>query len=284
MLGYIKKAHPIVLFIYFVFVIGLTMFQRHWVFVLISFSSSLVTWIAIKKQKSYQEGKYYALLLLLVTLTNPLFVKEGVTILYENSYIVVTLESLIYGFIFGLLLVSMMFWFSIMKEYLQEDHIVYLFGTTLPIVGVVIAMVLRLTSKFTDQYYRIKEANQLVFQQRSLTSKVKQQLDIFIILITWAFESSIDMMDSMNARGYGSRHRSHFHLFIFTKIDAICLVSILLLGGIGLFGFVEYYHGFYYYPIRQVASFLSLDIFYYSIYSALFLIPILSMLGGKRDV
>ena len=31
--------------------------------------------------------------------------------------------------------------------------------------------------------------------------------------LTWAFESSMDQLDSMNARGYGTVKRSHFHLF-----------------------------------------------------------------------
>lgn len=284
MQGRLQKSHPFVLLIYFIAVIGLTMFQRHYIFVFISFSTGLITWITIKKGCWQREIKYYLLLLFIITLTNPLFVKEGVTILYENTYLVVTLEALLYGFVFGLLLVAIMLWFSIMKEYLQEDHIVYLFGSTMPILGVVISMVLRLTTKFTEQYRRIKEANQLVFQQSSIKNKVKQQLDIFIILITWAFESSIDMMDSMNARGYGNIHRSHFHLFIFTALDALYIIILLILSGICIYGFIQYYHGFYYYPIMQVVTITIKDIFFCSVYIGLFLIPMISMLGGRHDV
>ena len=226
MLGY-RKLHPIVLFTYFVIIVGLTIFQRHYIFVIISFLTGLITWISLKKQRWYREAKYYTLLLFIITLTNPLFVKEGITIVYEGTYLVITLEALFYGFVFGLLVVTMMIWFSIMKEYLQEDHIIYLFGSSLPILGVVISMVFSLTTKFTAQYYRIKEANMLVHKQFSITNKIKQQLDIFTILITWAFESSIDMMDSMNARGYGNRHRSHFHLFIFRRSLYLWIYSIL---------------------------------------------------------
>lgn len=284
MLGQLKKVHPLVLFIYFIAVIGLTMFQRHFIFVSISFSTGLLTWITIKKGTWQREIKYYLVFLGIITMTNPLFVKEGVTILYENTYLVITAEAVFYGFIFGLLLLAMMLWFSIMKEYLQEEHIVYLFGSTLPILGVVISMVLRLTTKFTEQYYRIKEANQLLFQQYTIKNKVKQQLDIFIILITWAFESSIDMMDSMHARGYGNKHRSHFHLFFFTSLDALYIGGILLLTSVCIYGFIQYYHGFYYYPIMQEVIFTMKDVFFGSVYTGLFLIPMISMLGGRANV
>lgn len=280
----LKKAHPIVIFSYFLSVLLLTMFQRHWIFVLLSFICSISTWIMLDREVCKKEWKFLVILLSIITITNPLFVMEGVDILFQNDYITVTKQALVYGFIFGLLIITMLVWFKILRIYLTDDHIVYLFGRTAPILGVVISMSLRLTNKFTLQYHKIKEANQCIYLQQSITNKMKQQLDMLIILTTWAFESSIDMMDSMNARGYGSKRRSHFHLFTFTKKDIGMLAIIVIISGFSFYGYGLYYHGFYYYPIMKETVFYVKDIFYYSLYVVLLVLPMLYHIGGNHHV
>ena len=46
---------------------------------------------------------------------------------------------------------------------------------------------------------------------------------------TWAFESSMDQLDSMSARGYGVKKRTHFHLFIWERKDWIHIAEIVIL-------------------------------------------------------
>ena len=46
---------------------------------------------------------------------------------------------------------------------------------------------------------------------------------------TWAFESSMDQLDSMSARGYGIGKRTHFHLFRWERNDWIHIVEIVIL-------------------------------------------------------
>lgn len=279
-----KQAHPVVIFSYFLSVLLLTMFQRHWVFVFLSFLCGLSTWILLDRRAIKKEWKFLFILLFMITFTNPLFVQEGVDIWFQNDYLTVTKQSLIYGFVFGGLIITMVIWFKILRYYLTDDHIVYIFGSMAPTLGVVISMSLRLTNKFTLQYHKIKEVNHCIYQQQSITNKLRQQLDILIILITWAFESSIDMMDSMNARGYGSRHRSHFHLFTFTLKDIGILVLIISISIFSFYGYVQYYQGFYYYPIIKETIFTMKDIFYYSIYVMLLVLPMLYHVGGYHHV
>lgn len=279
-----QRAHPLVLCAYFLSILLLTMFQRHWLFVCISFICALVTWYMVDKSALFKEYKYLLLFLMIIIITNPLFVMEGVDILYQNDYLTITSQALVYGLVFGILLLAMLIWFKILKTYISDTHLVYLFGRTLPILGVVISMSLRLTTKFTEQYQHIKEANQCIYENKNIVSKSKQQLDIFMILITWAFESSIDMMDSMHARGYGSTQRSHFHLFIFTVTDFWLLIAIFLLDSICIYGYLQYYHGFYYYPIMKATTFYIRDILYYGSYVLLLLFPLIFQLGGLQNV
>ena len=54
---------------------------------------------------------------------------------------------------------------------------------------------------------------------------------------TWAFESSMDQLDSMSARGYGIGKRTHFHLFRWERNDWIHIVEIVILTILNLWAY-----------------------------------------------
>ena len=64
------------------------------------------------------------------------------------------------------------------------------------------------------------------FIEKSLFHRV---MKVCSMETTWAFETSMDQLDSMNARGYGLKKRTHFHLFQFEKKDAVDIIEILML-------------------------------------------------------
>ena len=103
--------------------------------------------------------KYTVVLVVIIMITNPLFVTEGFDIWFQNDYVTITKQALFYGLVFGLLLSCMLLWFRIMKTCLTDSHIVYLFGSILPTLGLVISMCLNMISKLKNQYQKIREAN-----------------------------------------------------------------------------------------------------------------------------
>lgn len=273
-----KESHPIVLFSYFLAVIILSVIQRnYYLIVLITVSALLVDYF-YNRDNFLKDIKYFIILILVVMVTNPLFVMEGKDIIYQNNYIIITKQAVIYGLIFGMLLGSMILWFKVMKKCISDSHIVYLFGSILPTLGLVISMSFNIINKLKNQYQKIKEAN----YHMPAKNKFVYYRNIVVILVTYAFESSLDMMSSMIARGYGKTKRTSFHLYSFKKDDLLKLLIIIGLSAICLWGYFGYYQDFYYYPIVQVYHFKLIDVLFFIAYLLLAIFPI--WLGGKKDV
>lgn len=273
-----KESHPIVLFSYFLAIIILSIIQRnYYLIVLITISALLVDYF-YNRNSFFKDIKLLIVLVLVVMITNPIFVMEGKDIIYQNSYFVITKQALVYGLIFGMMLGSMLLWFKVMKKCISDSHIVYLFGTILPTLGLVVSMSFNIINKLKIQYQKIKEAN----YHMPVKNKFVYYRNIVVVLVTYAFESSLDMMNSMIARGYGKTKRTSFHLYSFKKDDLLKLLVIIGLSIICLWGYFGYYQDFYYYPVIQVYHFKLIDILFFLAYLILAIFPI--WIGGKKDV
>lgn len=235
MVDYFKRAHPLVLFSYFILNMILIMIERNPIVIVIQFISLLYITRGF--------NKYYIYIILIISITNPLFVHRGNTVLFYlyNAY---TLEALIYGFIFSLLLINVFLLFSLMNKVLNSEHYIYLFSNHFPHIGLLISMIFSLIPRFIEQYKIINAA-----QKQFYSNTFKRLLHTFSIEVTWAFETSLDMLESMYARGYGVNKRTHFHLFYFTHRDLIHLIEVIVLFILGIIGYYMYFKGFYYYPI-----------------------------------
>ena len=125
-----KTYHPIVNFIYFVFVIGFGCFLMHPVCLCISFICGFTYSVMLKGRKAVKINLLYMLpMLILTAIINPAFNHEGVTILqYLPSGNPLTLESIIYGICAGTMIASVICHFSCYNEVMTSDKFIYLFG------------------------------------------------------------------------------------------------------------------------------------------------------------
>ena len=69
-----------------------------------------------------------------------------------------------------------------------------------------------------------------------LFRKIRQGGKNVSVLISWSLESSIENADSMEARGYGLKGRTSFHLYRFTARDALMEVWLCGLGAVSVAG------------------------------------------------
>ena len=145
-----KESHPLVLFIYFLLIIILSIIQRNYYLIALLTISVIIVDYFYNQNSFFKDMKYFIILVLIITITNPLFVMEGKDIIYQNSYIIITRQALIYGLVFGMLLGSMLLWFKIMKKCISDSHIVYLFGSVLPTLGLVVAMSFNIINKLKN--------------------------------------------------------------------------------------------------------------------------------------
>ena len=166
-----KESHPIVLFSYFLSIIVISIIQRNYYLIVLITISAIIVDYFYNKRDFLKDMKYFLVLVLLVTITNPIFVMEGKDIIYQNSFITVTRQALIYGLVFGMLLSSMLLWFKVMKRCISDSHIVYLFGSILPTLGLVISMSFNIINKlkiFFKKRQKTKVSHVALNSQRCL--------------------------------------------------------------------------------------------------------------------
>lgn len=283
-----SQMHPIVNFIFFAFVIVLSMFMLNPVCLAISFVCAFANALYLNGRKAVRLSLVYILpMLVLISVINPVFNHEGVTILtyfpWDNP---LTLESIIYGTATAVLLSSVVLWFSCFNTIMTSDKFVYLFGRIIPALSLVLSMVLRFVPKFTNQFKKVRNTQKCVgrdISDGSIFTRIKHSIKIISIMISWSLENAIETADSMKSRGYGLKGRTAFSIYHFDKRDGIALIIITLAStGAGIIAFCGL-ADFRYFPSLK-GDLLSIPaIAEYLLYAGLMLIPlIINVKEGAR--
>ena len=139
---------------------------------------------------------------------------------------------MIAGLTAGLLLASVVTWFSCYTVVMTTDKFVYLFGKIIPSLGLVLSMALRYVPRFRRKLAEVKEAQAALGSgegKQSMGEKVKNGVSVFSAMLTWSMENAVETADSMRARGYGLPGRTTFSLYRFETGDK-CLLCWLLFG------------------------------------------------------
>lgn len=255
--------HPIIKFFYFLSVLLIGMFVMHPVFLGVGFVSAFIySGILSGWRKAFKNLLLYLPFILIVVLINPMFNHYGVTILfYLDNGNPITLESIVYGFVMGAMLITALVWFSCYNQVMTSDKFIYLFGRILPSLSLILSMVLRFVPKFSAQIKVIRNAQKCMGRDMSngnINQKAKYGIKILSILITWALENAIDTADSMRARGYGLKGRTAFSIYRFDRRDAIVGGIMVGLLGVTLFGLFNGCAFAQYNPVIKVGGFSSL--------------------------
>ena len=254
-----KTYHPIVNFVYFIFVIGFSCFLLHPACLCISLVCGFTYSVMLKGKKQVRTNLIYMLpMLLVMALINPAFNHEGMTIIeYLPSGNPLTLESIVYGLCAAIMIVSVICHFSCYNEVMTSDKFIYLFGKIIPAMSLIISMTLRFVPKFTAQLKVVTNAQKCMgrdVSNGSIIKRAKNGLSILSIMTTWSLENAIETADSMKSRGYGIPRRTAFSIFTFDKRDKCALICILLLGIYTLVGGLTGEISFRFFPSMKTAE------------------------------
>ena len=200
-----KTYHPIVNFVYFIFVIGFSCVFMHPVCLVISFFSSFIYSVVLKGKKVVKTNLIYMIpTLLFAALINPAFNHEGITIVgYLPSGNPLTFESIAYGIAAAIMIVSVICWFSCYTEIMTSDKFIYLFGRIIPSMSLIISMTLRFVPKFSAQLKVVTNAQRCMgrdVSNGSIIQRAKHGLLILSMMTTLALENAIETADSMKSR------------------------------------------------------------------------------------
>lgn len=249
-----SRLHPIVNFIYFVAIIGFTMFFMHPIFLGISLISAMIYVAYLQGLNGIKNNLLMSIYItVMVVLVNMLISSNGETILFYIANKSISLESIYYSIASSVMFITVFMWFSCYNKIMTSDKFIYLFGNRFPSLSLIISMVFRLIPNFKIQTKKIKDSQKAMgrnFDEGTVLEKIENGIKLISILVTWALENSIETVDSMKARGYGLDGRSNFSIYKFEKRDKIYLSILLLLVGIIISGvfygesYIDYFPSF----------------------------------------
>lgn len=277
-----KTYHPFVNLLYFIMVIGFSCVFMHPICLCISFCSAYLYSVIIKANLNF---KYILLLFIGMSILNPLFNHEGVTIIsYFPNGNPLTLESIIYGIFASIMLLTVVCWFSSYNEIMTSDKFIYLFGRIIPSMSLVLSMTLRFVPRFTEQIKKFSDAQKTIgcgISDGNIIKRAKNGLSILSAMITWSFENAIDTADSMKSRGYGADGRTSFSIFSVDKRDKKALVAMIFLGVYIIIGKINGAMNFVYFPSIKMGE---LSIYSSSVFIAYLLLCFIPIIVEAWEV
>lgn len=281
-----SSYHPLVNLLFFVMVMGCTMFFMHPMSLCISFGSALVYSIYLKGWQALKTFLLYLLpMMVMAAVLNPAFNHEGVTILtYLPSGNPLTLESIVYGIGAAGMLVAIILWFSCYTEVMTSDKFVYLFGRIIPSLSLLLSMTLRFVPRFQEQFRVVRESQKCIgrdISDGSIFLRMKHTVTMFSIMITWALENAIETADSMKSRGYGLKGRTAFSIYRFDRRDRQALGWLLFCGIVILGGMILGRLKWQYFPMIKGEEFSAGAVCVQILYLALCSTPV--FLNRRED-
>ncbi len=228
-----SEYNPISVFVYFSSIVVTAMFVQNPIIELISLAGAVMFCISVFRKIRLKTVCVWIMIFILITLVNPIFSRNGETVLFFINGRAVTLEALVYGADNALMILSVMIWFLSFSEIMTSDRIMYIFGRFSPRLGLFVSMSLRFIPLYRRRASEINNTQKAmgVYNSDTVIDDIKGGIKVMSSLITWSLETSVDTADSFRARGGELRGRSSFSLFKFRKADAVLIaVSVILFG------------------------------------------------------
>lgn len=257
-----EKMHPVPCFLYFLAVIGFTIFSRDPVILAESLLGAITAAVLSEKSGALP---FLAVTAAAVTLTNPLFSHNGVTVLFFVGDLAVTLEALVYGLAFSVMLCAAVLWGAVSVRFLTSDKYIWLFGRLLPSAGLVLSCAIRFVPLF------IGRTRDFIGSRKAVT--IKGIAAAFSASLSYSAEEAMITADSMRSRGFGTAKRTFYSSYRMTGGDVRALVTVLLCGTACLALSVLGAGRFYYYPAVSALKLGAADIALYVSFGALCVLP-----------
>lgn len=276
--------HPAVSFLYFIFVLGLTLVCPHIITVMLSLLGSVCFNVSLRGWKAFGKTlRFVAPMFFIICIGNPLVSHRGVTMLWLFLNQWITLEAIVYGFVTACSLSAVVLWFGCYQEVMTSDKFLYLFGQVAPATSLLITSALRFIPQMQTTAAQIKESRAMLQSDSPrLFQKLAHAIENLSALLGMSMEQSVEMADSMKARGFGARRRTTFHLFRFDARDARTLAGMVSLGGVCVVARC-YGHGYMeYYPRITALTQNAASITMFVLFAVLMLLP--SILEAKEAI
>jgi energy-coupling factor transport system permease protein len=280
-----KEIHPFVSFFYYgctgisIMLLSHPLFLITAILVLVSLNILQGT-----KEKLLRSLPHIAGMGMVIALLNPLFVRRGSTILFYFRNNPVTLEAVVYGVVMAMSLVCIFILFISFNEVIHGRKFLYLFSKILPQLALLLVITLRFVPLFIRRWKELYDTQKLrnysmfkgSIKNRSQTGMLYMQK-----LLTWSMEEALQTAESMNARGFGGKGRSHYQLYNMSGFDWGAVFFLIIFTATCMWGAGNGLGALVIYPELGSIPLTQVDWMLYGVFTLLIGFPIL-LEGGMH--
>ncbi|WP_211746054.1 energy-coupling factor transporter transmembrane component T [Paenibacillus sp. Marseille-Q4541] len=283
------SLHPRLCFIYFAGLITICMLVKHPVYLGAAFLVTILLNFSIDRGRSLRKGLVrYLLIALVIFITNPLFSSRGATILFYLLDRPVTLESIVYGAIFAISLLSVLFAFVAFNLIITPEKMLYLITPFAPRTAFIVTVTLRFVPLLTSRLKEIMTIKRIMGQGKEQSQQMKKSkknrmqngMESLHTLISWSLEEALITASSMRARGYGVTKRSSARIYKMDNRDRIVMWIIILTGTNLIIGAWYGVNRYDIYPRLSQMTWTSLYSFHFTCFLLYLLFPL--FMNGKE--
>lgn len=234
----LSDANPITAFLWLIAAAGIAMFCMNPVLLAMSVGGAALYFLLRNPDTRLKDHAFYFILFLLSAIANPIFSHNGATVLFVVNHNPITLEAFWYGLALGGMILAALYWFRSFQQIMTSDKLLYVFGSALPKLTLILSIALRYIPLLRQQARQVRDSQKALglFRDENLIDRLRGELRIFSVLVSWALENGIITADSMAARGYGIGRRTRFALFRFRLRDGVLCTACLLLSAVSIWG------------------------------------------------
>ena len=267
--------NPIAVFVYFAAVISLSMAKMNPIIILLSAIGAFVTFFVRNRFSGGASHLFFLLMFAVTVIINPLFNHNGATVLLVINDNPLTLEATLYGIVSGLMIIGIIYWFRTFSQIMTSDKLLYLLGSVSPKFALILSMTLRYIPLFEKQTQKVINAQQALglYKDNDLVGKIRGGVRVFSVMVTWVLENGVITSDSMTARGYGIKRRTHFSIFKFRRQDIVLTSTTIILFAVILTGILLGSVDFRFYPTIVKAESDIISLITYISYGILAFLP-----------
>lgn len=217
---------PVVSLMYFVLLGAVTAMAVHPAAAAANLVCACILYVYLLGKNAFFKTLSFALpFAILMAVLNPVFSHRGVTMLaYLPDGNPLTLESMVYGAVSGVRLLSSLLLFGAVCRVMTAERIIYLLGRILPSCAVLFSSALAFVPQMMQTAKEINTAVTVSGEKRG----IKRGLREFSMLVTAMLERGADSAESMRARGWGTGLRTAYSEYALKRRDCLPMAALVL--------------------------------------------------------
>lgn len=241
---FFSQLHPVALTLYFTELIVCLLLFNHVAVAVAEFIALTITAAYyLGGRKTARQLKYAVSFLLMILFFNTLLNQKFPPILWHFKWGILTFKfsypAFLYGIAMAIVLIAMLFVFSVLNAVLTPSKLIYVFSPIAPRLAVLVTISFTLVTSFTDRLKRIlrlQKTRNVDVVNGSLKTRTQKTLHIFEILLQDALSSAMETANLMDARGFGVAKRTHYRSYHwqFSDLLFITIATVMLVATIGV--------------------------------------------------